>query len=453
MSEFKITGAKYVSQWNGSSLNAGTDVSPYAHPADSANSSQALILGTGVYKGGWSGSRNPIGDGSVIIDGLNGTNIGVQGDITNGPTRNIWFKNVANQMLSFSQIMADCILENCPNGLWGSTSVNSPYRIIFLTDSVKRGDSNRWLQNCIILGNLNSTDTFSILQYCYLDKAKRFTTAASINNANFKGNCLNGFVNVSGVDYELKKFIDGTTRSDASGLIPDVIDVYPNVYVNGNFATLDAKFIDVLNRIVSPDSDLLKKSGTLGAIGGVKPGKSISVNSIDSNISITTTDINTTDPANYLIQAPATEGFINIIWKLSDNISEIQKLYLASLLDFDGSAAGGSVGNNNVPDTFPTSYTPLTQAGLKPNRLLYGLRTSQSIAKPTLDSEWDNDSAALGTTPGTYYRQEWDTKPSIVAVLGVRYGNGNPESIGGVANGINARWAQAQIRLTNNRFF
>ena len=138
---------------------------------------------------------------------------------------------------------------------------------------------------------------------------------------------------------------------------------------------------------------------------------------------------------------------------MSENISEVQKLFLDALLSFDGSEAGGTVGNNNVPDNFPASYSPLSQAGLTPNRLLYELRTSQSIAKPTIDSEWDNDNVALGTTVGAYYRQEWNTKPTIVTVLGVRYGNGNPESIGGTANGINARWAQAKIRLTNNRAF
>ena len=132
---------------------------------------------------------------------------------------------------------------------------------------------------------------------------------------------------------------------------------------------------------------------------------------------------------------------------------EIQTLLLDALIECDPSFAGGTVQNNNVPDNFPSSYSPLAQAGLTPNRNVYELRTSRSIAKPTIDAEWDNDNVDLGTTVGSYYQQEWNTKPAILTVLGVKYGNGNPAGLGGTSNGINARWAQAKIRLTNNRAF
>jgi len=447
MSEFKIAGDSFVSQWNGSSANPGTALAPYAHPSSAPNSiSNIVVLGTGYYKGGYSGTRLLQGDGKPILDLL--------GQIANLPSGgniiNIHFKNGELRSSSNFPRYTRCIFENITLMSQAVPSFVSIENIYFGSEIMNLVfGTNSAFFNSIILVNISGAHN-GRMDCCYVDK-NVVITADSIS-INFINNLFNGVYRISGFDYELKKSFDGSDRPDANPSYQDLITIYPQVYTNGNFAG-DPKIVDLFNRIVEPTSDLLKRSNTNGFIGGVRPGKSIPVNSSDSDVTITTTNINTSNPTNWVIQTPATSGTIKIVWKLSDNISEIQRLLLDALLSFDGSVAGGTVGNNNVPDIFPTAYTPLLQAGLKPNRLTYALRTSQSISKPVITAEWDNDNVSLGTTVGAFYIQEWNTKPTIVTALGLRYGNGNPESIGGVSNGINARWAEVEIRLTNNRSF
>jgi hypothetical protein len=464
MSEFKKTGTYYVSEWNGDSLNDGSALTPFAHPADAPNQTGTVILGTGYYVGNWGVNRyRLIGDGKVIIDGQ-GDQLRLPSD-ANFLQENIHFKNasIVGNDPNFVNRFDNCILDKvdvfrCANT--GSANRTS-YRLVFLSPNI----NNEILIDsvgAIILSSLFMcsvsivTPSACWIKDCYLDKSATLVVPDTINISQVTNNLLNGVIVFSGQSYELKLLIDGSPRPDANASIQDLASApgWSNVYLNGNFAGINPLIIDPVNRVVEANSDLLKKTNTYGFIGSVRPGKKIPVNASDPNITITTTDIDTaTDPANWRIQSPATEGFITITWKISESITEVQRIFLDALLSFAGSEAGGSAGNNNVPDNFPASYSPLSQAGLTPNRLLYELRTSQSIGMPSTESEWDNDNVALGTTPGAYYRQEWNTKPTIVTVLGVRYGNGNPESIGGTPNGINARWAQAKIRLTNNRAF
>lgn len=463
MSEFKLPGDYFVSEWNGSSANPGTATSPFAHPADALSSyTNVVVLGTGLYKGGWTGQRRLIGDGEVTIDllGIAQTN---GGTIFKSYT-NINFRNsprlgdgstIGNQVQHINSRFSEIEIIGLSHGEHNNCLFfqNTSGLITFYGQHIQLFSSGIF-ENIYwnIAPGSTSTRAFNCV---FLAKGKKITFSVFDSNiqAGFVNSCVNGVLNIGGIDYELKKAYDGSTRADADPLILDVIAVFANVYTNGNFATVDPKFLDQWNRIVAPDSDLLKKSHTYGYIGGVRAGKFIPVNSSDPNVIITTTDIDTTDPLNWIIQSPATEGFINIVWKISDTIAEVQRIFLDALLSFYGDATGGTTENNNVPDNFPTSYSTLSAAGLKPNRLIYELRTSQSIGMPTVDSQWDNDSAALGTTAGNYYLQEWNTKPTIATVLGVPYGNGNPAGIGGATNGINARWGQARIRLTNNRAY
>ena len=474
MSEFKLTGDFYVSQWNGASLNPGTPTQPYAHPNDAPSANNKVIIGPGEYTGSQGTKSRKHADGLVVFNfnGLNNT-IGCDyaQSLAEPAMRGVYVKN-CNSFKGNSHIgggtsgwFTDCVFQinEFPGDYRNSDSLVRCILQSYTSGQIIKTLNNlgnifpNFLYNCIILDDLHMAgdrSSSSIYQYCYLPFGKKiFITAnAPITATTFSGSMINGIINYAGTDYESKRLKNGTSRPDANPSIADIVTIAPSFYANGGFSG-DPKFIDLFNRIVEPDSELLSYSGAYGFIGGVRPGKKIPVNSSDSNVSITFSNINTSDPSNVTIQSPATEGQIDIIWKVSDNIAEIQRIFLDALLTFNGSQAGGSVGNNNVPDIFPTSYTPLSQAGLKPNRLLYRLRTSQSIAMPSTDGQWDNDNVALGTTPGSFYLQEWNTKPVIVTVLGVRYGNGNPESIGGTPNGINARWAHARIRLTNNRAF
>lgn len=465
MSEFKITGDLFVSEWNGASINPGTDISPYVHPADAISSTtNIIVVGTGYYFGVWTGYRRLWGDGKVIIDCNGGHMSGGAGNTVINPTH----KNV--KIIRCSNLFGlgtgqDAALDSC---FLEFDTVSTGYRVggIFLkcifkaytveeiTRPLLSGSDNTFnLSNCIFLSNvyLPHQRFGGTYDCCYLPKGVRLRLSSNLTTWQNHLNCLyNGFLQYLGVDYELKKLHDGSPRPDADPLIPDFVDVFPTIYSQGNFAG-EAKIIDVENKIAEPDSALFRRSNSYGSIGGFFPGKYIQKDDSDPNVEITTSQIDTSDPSNWTIGSGYDEGYIYITFKLSDNLVQVPKINPDTLFAFDASEVGGSIGNNNAPDYFPTLYTPLSQVGLKPNRLTYGLRTSIRTDKPTSESHWDNDNLAISTDIARYYVQEWSTQPKIANVLGVTYGTGNPESIGAIQNSINARWCQVAIRLTNKR--
>jgi hypothetical protein len=451
MSEFRLSGTHYCSEWNGSPSNDGTNPdTPYLHPNNGPTGyAFNYILGAGVYLGNILGAKKIFGDGKVIIDFQNNI-VGNTGQLLfNG----VHMKNLLAPLGSTSSFaqMQNCIIENMPLCNFRSGDPNDCFGNVLVGDIKHTNNHNLFtLNNSLILVDFDQNNTsVQRFSYNYLPSGKRFKFSGT-NLAVVFENCLNGLFNIGGTDYELKKLIDGSSRPDADPSIPDIITVFPNVYTQGNFAG-NANILDAFNKVVSPNSDLLKRSNSNGFIGGVKAGRSIPVNTTEQNVFITTSQIDTSDPTNLKIGSGFDEGFIDIVLRLNDNVVEIPVLHYDGLLAFDSSQAGGTAGNNNVPDFFPTLFSPLSQVGLKPNRLTYGLRSSRSLSRPTSENQWDNDNLALGSDVARFYVQEWGTKPTITDVLGVTYGNGNPQSIGGSANTINARWIQVRIRLTNRR--
>lgn len=473
MSEFKLTGDFYVSEWNGDSLNDGSAATPFSHPNDVTGGNIVVIIGAGYYKGAQNVAMKKRADGIVVFDfdGLNSTGDGnyaksfsdpsmqgirvikcnsFQGNLHNGGGLSGWHVDCFYEINEWKNFYRNgdnfvrCILKSYTTGA-----------IIKPTTGYVGNTNSNYFYNCIFLDDLSMAgdrSTATIYQYCYLPSGLKINLSPnnSFTALPFLNSMLNGIITFNGVEYECKKLFDGSPRPDANPLIADLIDLVPTVYTNGAFSG-DPKFIDIDNKIVQPDSDLLKKSNAYGYIGGVKPGKSIKKGDTDTDLTITTSQIDTSNPSNWTIGAGYDEGYIFITFKLSDNIVQVPKIHMDALLALDSSEVGGTSGNNNVPDFFPTLYTPLSQAGLKPNRLTYGLRTSQQVSKPTSESQWDNDSTALGSDVARYYVQEWSDQPKIYDVLGVTYGGGNPESVGVAGNTINARWCQVQIRLTNRR--
>lgn len=448
MSEFKITPigtGQYISEWNGNSANDGTAANPKKHPNEvPASTANVNIIGPGVYKGLISGIKPLKADGKVIIDMLGNTfNPGNFGTVR--LFDGCWVKNFTPASTYWHAI--DCILE------WQGTFLPllntgiGSLRNIYLP-GVAVGGINGVIGNSIVMRQI--TNQLNGFIYNYIPKE---TTMTFFNSTAYQHNMVNGPINIGGTLYECKRLIDGTTRPDADPLLPDVIAAYPNFYVNGNYSG-DPKFISFLDKIVEPSSDLLRKLNGNGFVGGVKPGKFIGKTTSGPDVEITTSQINTSDPSNWSIQAGNDEGFIYLTFKLSDNLVQVPIIHADSIFAFDGSQAGGSSSNNNVPDFFPTIYSPLSQAGLKPNRLTYGLRTSIQTIKPTSESQWDNDALSLSTDVGRYYVQEWGAQPQICNISGVTYGAGSPQfPTATVKNTINARWCQIQIRLTNKRTY
>lgn len=472
MSEFRLLGNLYVSEWNGSSANPGSAISPYSHPADAPSSStNIIIVGTGYYFGGWTGVRRISGDGKVVLD-LNGASTspvtGVNTSETSPAIRGVTIRKASlffpysGTSGSIGHVM-DCFLEMDSYQTFARSS--NPYircilktylasRIAGITAGTTAPASH---YNCIFLSNFDQTwgwvSGFSIIQNCYVPKGVNIliTNTSNFNNT-FLNNLFNGTLTVGGLTYELKRLIDGSTRPDANPIFLDMISIAPNCYSNGNFASLNLNIVDIENRICGPDSDLLRRSNVYGFIGGFVPGFEVKKGDSGPNIEINTLQIDNSNPDSWVINSPThNEGFIDLIVKIADTIVQVPRIHFDSLFAFRGNQPGGSVQNNNVPDFFPATYSPLSQPGLKPNRLSYKLRTSRSAIKPSIEADWDNDSATLGTTPAAFYDQEASIQPTINVVGGVRYGNANPAGFGGSSNTINARWVHVRVRLTNLR--
>lgn len=456
MAEFKTAGDEYISEWNGDSGNPGTDVSPFSHPADGVAGTKTAIVGPGFYFGGGILNRRYTGDGhpTHIVFDLDGNPINF-GSSLDRDIKNIHIKNAS--FISARAILENCIIDesNLVNTVSGGNYYWVYKSVIIHSDTViNLSNATKRFYDCLLLSNIDHTGQTAnsvLIDGCYLPKGKK-VIIGSAGSLSLTRSLINGIINLGGTDYELKKLFDGSARPDADPLVSDIIGIKPNVYTTDGCFAGDAKIIDPLNKIVEPDSDLLKKTGVYGFLGNVSAGRSISKGDSGPDLTITTSQIDTSDPSSWSIQSGYDEGYVFITAKLSDNIVQVPKIHFNGLLAFDSSQAGGSVGNNNVPDFFPNLYTPLTQGGLKPNRKTFGFRTSKNVSKPSTEIHWDNDNSALSTDVSRYYVQEWSDQPRIANVLGVTYGNGDPEfPDAATKNTINARWIQVQVRLTNRR--
>jgi hypothetical protein len=470
INEFKLIGNGYIAK-NGDSANVGTDPTlPKAHPADFAllNSSDVAVIGAGSYFGGGQAINNYFGDGKVVWD-LNNTSSITARNFESaglGSIRNIKFKNFLSIRGSATNVQCrfyECIFEQATillerNGNQSNGFVPAVVKSIYIGETLQGfggGSEIRINGSFPQINNIFLVNTFiypgriggTILGNYVPKNCQIFSDSISIGTS-ISNNMINGLITIAGITYELKRMSDGSTRPDADPLIPDLIDIYPNVYVNGNFCG-EAKFLDVIGKIVEPSSDLLKRSTTFGFVGGVRPGRStILLGNTDPNTEITLFQVEQVGNG-YKVATGETWGQIDIIRKESNSVVELGVKNPITPLAFDSNETPGSSLNNNVPDSWPLT-DPGTDPGKLPNRLTYLLRTSQNNNKPTTDGQWDND-ASSGGVAGVFYVQEWFTKPTLTQTGGNTYGNAEPEGYGGTVNPINARWVHYRIYLRNDR--
>jgi hypothetical protein len=443
MSQFRKTGQLYCSEWNGDDLNAGTlptlpKKNITAFPDSSANK---IIVGSGQYLGVWTTGRNVEADGKVIVD-LNGGN-----QSGNTVAVGVHFRN-GSQIFNifFNNIATDCIFENIAIILSRVTYT----RCIFLSSHNNTGTTVPAFNNCIFLANRIITSTgVGNFNHSYVAKSATITFSATVGQVN---SCINGKMRISGIDYESKKFIDGSTRTDADPLIPDIVTVFPNFYTQGNFACLDSevKFIDIISRTVEPDSILLQKSNANGFIGGVKIGKKIDLD--ESGFTITKTGIDDSNPNFWRIAAGVNFAKIRITGKVSDSLISAQTLDIRIPFNFDGDVAGNTANNNNVPDAWNDRTTPDTK-GTRPNRLTFEVRSS-TLANPSRDvsADWDNDNTNNPSIAGRYYLMEYDQPMLHHVISSVVYGNADANAINAATKlPFNYRSLDIIITITNTR--
>jgi hypothetical protein len=433
MSQFRKTGTYYVSQWGGDDLNAGTSPTlPKASISALPSSTAIAVVGSGTYNGaGGSASKTLEADGKVVIDFIGNAGFGAGTHKYTGLTlRNINF------------------LVNAPN--WRKCVIETPILAsFFLTDPTTRGindcsfldtveivsvtiDRIRMYNNSFFGASVNSNGSggnvrhIQIMQNCYFSKdTTLFLLQTAIDTAlkDYSNNCINGPVSVGGVLYELKKDINGGTRPDANGAIPDISSIYANVYVDGNF-TCDPMIIDEATRVVRPESDLLKRTNSISTVGGARAGKYVTFD--DENFTISFTDVDEVSAGVYKIVAGQPFGKIRLTGQISEALMSLQKIDLRIPFFFDGDELGASVLNNNVPDAY-NGLLSLDTLGDLPERLRFEIRTSR-LTNPnrSTPSDWDNDSVGVS---GQWYLMEYGQPLSFHVLGGVVYGNADKNAI------------------------
>lgn len=438
---FKKLGVFYISEWGGSSGNPGTAELPFATLANVTANNQNTVIGTGVYDGSSATAKKWFGDGLVIIR----ANPNLQ--THTNYYENCYLKNGTGTQLIGTTFL-DCILENFTNISSGSNCIIE--RCIIKDNFViTLGVNHAWsrVHNSIILCDLGGYTNFQFQGNYVAKNVKVMMNGFADSN----GNCINGKIiqRSTGLLFEIKTYWDGTPRPDADPEVGDITSIDSTfLTTRQNFACREEEvgFIDVLNKIVSPDSKLLRNSYMGPFVGAVRPGKLISLD--DNNFQVSFTRIDTSNPLSVRVASGQLDGEIRITGKISDSIVSSTFLGLRTILQYFKGAAGGSTENNNVPDG-------VKQLGLlaseidKPRRLTYFMRTSldPNANQSSPANIWDND---IGQA-GTWYLMEVNTSPGLIGTGAGAFGNGDPRATGGVESPINFRSIDIRVVLDNAR--
>lgn len=442
MSQFRFSAGHYIDAWGGNDSNPGT--SPLAPRKTIANVTTLQLLGPGVYKTlNGSTARNLKGDGKVIIYGVTVGGVTFTADSIHFVNCNLNLPNCT---------FTDCVFENCVIGNRVSRS-----RCVFIgnTEITSHSIATTWNNNIIAQDPLSPLPTLSTTgqkSYNFIAKGARFRFSPTDLNLHIDNLC-NGLLQLTtspNTDwYEAKKLIDGSPRPDADPAIPDIIDVFPNFYTQGNFAG-NAKMIDLVSRTVEPDSDLLKKQNANGFIGGARPAKFIRFD--DADWTIQKIDINEINPNFLKVVDGEPFGIIRFTGRTSDTPISSQRLFFRSPVLFDADQPGGTEFNNNVPDSHTRSYGTDTK-GFLPNRLTCWVRSSLQLnPDPDTDADWDNDSGTRGSIVGRYYLQEWGQRLAHHIIAGDVYGNSDANAINAATRiGFNNRSLDVIVILSQDR--
>lgn len=453
MSQFRKTGTRYVSQWNGDDVNAGTGPTlPWKTLFSTITTSQ--VIGAGVYSSVGTGVKNLIGDGKVVLKGITfGT--------TTYTVEGLYFDVCIATTLLLGG--TDCVFKDGIFGMRGSTA---KIRWVIVGDADLRGSNTGNIQNSIFALSSgapdpsystspvsNVTDAWGYNFVSKNSKIRLYPVSGSyLAHSNC---CINGLIQTPAIDLvwrEAKFLIDGSPRPDADPLIDDIAGVFPNFYSQGNFACEeeDVKFIDIISRTVEPDSVLLQKSNANGYIGGVKVGRKIDLD--ESGFTISKTGIDDSNPNFWKIAVGVDYAKIRITGKVSDSLISAQTLDIRIPFNFDGDAVGGTADNNNVPDAW-NARTALDTKGELPNRLTFEVRSSQ-LTNPGRDvsADWDNDNTNNPSIAGQYYLMEYGQPMLHHVVSAVAYGNADAAAINAATKlPFNYRSLDIIITITNTR--
>lgn len=461
---FKIapgTGSDYLYLSNsaGNDGNTGQDPDNPKSTLSIATSIPNVIIGSGTYNGALSIASDTVYiDGSTVLlltdDMPFRTGSGV---MVFNETQSYFEVNGGGFSLDFNipgtsrtYNINHVVLKNLNIDVFGTTAAGSA-NIRFNKSVINNGfliqNSNPLRCNynhCVILSDLFVQDTIAI--DAFRVKNSYLGTGYNIDFGNvvpdFENCCVNGTITYLGTQYDLKQDKNGDPVNGSSGFA-DIVTVYPNVYVNGNFSQ-DAEFFnltkgDFFN--VATTSPLIRSASDNGNIGNVRgatrllfatdPELATPVQSEDIVLSggDLIYDISGLDGVGTITSQPIQVATI---------AQELGKNFFTSNYRFDTDEPIGSINNINV--LAKEIYT-ISQAGRNPQRLTFEMRWAIQDAEPTLDADWDNQGSV---TAGDFSVFEVNTKPTIDS-LG--RGNGDPEYSVNNGSAILAKWIQFRISI------
>jgi hypothetical protein len=441
MSEFRIGGtASYLSEFGGNDANAGnTPEAPKRNLL--ATPTANVIAGTGHYTINSSVTKSIIGDGKVVVESVGGS-------FSVGNTPNITNVHLKYCRL-FSPTLTDCIIEGGLDEKRGTRT-----RCLYIGQITYLAQNFTGFQNnCFFARETFNTVNISpnVYSHCFLAKEDNLT----IRNETVRDQCINNLWNgkiyytPTATYYELKKLFDGSPRPDADAGISDLIDVYPDVYVNGNFASVNTRIVDVMSKTVELGSDLLLRRNSNGFIGGVRVGKYI--NFKDANFEVEVNGLDQSNPDILIAPAsPNGSGYVRFVGKFSDSLVSSASIVPRTRYFFRSQELGGTALNNNAPDIFTETAFGTDVGGLVVNRLKFWVRSSQ-LDNPSKNfgPDWDNGVSGI---PGKYYLMEFDRPMAHHIVASIAYGNADKDALNSeIVRAFSFKCLDIIIELTNER--
>lgn len=392
---FKLTGSNYVAKApSGHSSNNGTTKdTPRAVPGETNHT----VIGTGhyVFDGtiGTTGAGDNtealmIGDGIVKLERLNeiGTNtINANAVIADIHLVRFFFSNISSGTRSVSR----CILERCTGGGGSTSDVRIRHFVAcIIIDSGSLsfpfpggGAFRNRLINCISINSISHCRF--MVRDSYFDNAcvLNLTTLLSAGNIDdFRRNNIEGVILIDGTlftdslphYYAIQDVLTGTPQDngyDAGVEWLSQSQLTTDGYT-GTLSGIDTAVATMINRdpkFNNPslrDYSLQADSPHIGRgldgtnIGPGNLGVAISILNTDDGIGTEvnpTAEIDTTVPLGYQLHTEETEGYIDYIFKMADSAVVLGIIRPLAELSFNSDEEGGTVGNNNVPDSEPLS--------------------------------------------------------------------------------------------------
>ena len=459
---FREIGDWYISK-TGNDGNSGLtpDLPKRTLLTDYTAAGDLIVVGSGLYqedigKSLGQGGHIYEGDGLVVFNG-NGIYEIINGGAAGGLSQifiNIIITNYSVRSSNNARTydFRQCLIENVLATT--STHLFTCNQSILINVNFSNASSGASILSSIFI----SSSVFSSIfknNYVDIDSVIKCT---NISPSNFRNNNIQGTILLDATKYAIQDQLIGTPQDNGYAVGVDWL-TEANLTTNGYSGTISGWDIAVstcfnrdpqFNNVSKLDFSINTNSphfqnaeNAIDNIGGTNVGQGFYGTDDEWNISMEALqDANITGISDRIL-ASGTSGKITSAPIQTPGgilLTPIVINYVGALI-FDSDEAGGTSGNQNVPDSI--NYNS-GDAGRNPNRLSYEMRWTTSATKPTQDSDWTNGGYI---SAGTWANFEWNQQPRIDNL-----GRGNGDASYNQLNNqsIEFIWYQVRVTLRNN---